>query len=289
MYNVVSYARPRSLEEALELMASGGVTPIAGGTDVIVQLRRGAPRKLLDVASLGLDFVREEGDVLEVGACVTHSALSRHPAVKSGAPLLSLAAACVGTEQIRNRGTVGGNVVNASPSADTVPALLCHDAGVVLASRAGNRTVPLESFISGPYLTDRRPDELLLSIRFRKTSPGERVSFLKVGRRSAVNISRMTVAACVGTTRGGVLSEVRLSVGSTFPVARRLAEVEALLRGKKLTDELSREAGALASDLMVKTTGVRWSTPYKQPVLAGLVERALRDAVEDDRRRTETT
>lgn len=277
MLNVVSYIRPESLEEALELMASGDLTPIAGGTDVIVQMRRGEPRKLLDLAGVGLDFVRSEGDLMEIGACVTHSTLSRHSAVRSGLPLLSLAADCVGTEQIRNRGTVGGNVVNASPSADTVPALLSHDAEVVLVSRAGTRTLPLGRFISGPYLTGRRGDELLHSIRLRRVAPGARAAFVKVGRRSAVNISRMTVAVCADVADDGVVGALRLSAGSAFPIACRLGEVEALLRGKRLTPELSREAGALASDLMVKTTGVRWSTPYKQPVLAGLVDRVLRE------------
>jgi carbon-monoxide dehydrogenase medium subunit/xanthine dehydrogenase FAD-binding subunit len=275
MLNVTCYARPRSLEEALELMAAGDRTPIAGGTDVIVQLRHAGPRKLLDVADLGLNFVRDEGEFLEVGACVTHSALSSQSAVRAGLPLLSLAAGCVGTEQIRNRGTVGGNVVNASPSADTVPALLSHDAELVLVSRSGTRTVPLAQFISGPYLTHKKPDELLHSIRCRRVAPGTRVAFMKVGRRAAVNISRMTVAVCAEAAEDGVIRDIRLSVGSAFPITCRLDEVEALLRGKTLTAERCREAGALASELMVKTTGVRWSTPYKRPVLAGLVERAL--------------
>ena len=275
MLNVTCYARPRSLEEALELMAAGDRTPIAGGTDVIVQLRHGGPTKLVDVADLGLNFVRDEGEVLEVGACVTHSVLSRHPAVRTGLPLLSLAAGCVGTEQIRNRGTVGGNVVNASPSADTVPALLSHGAELVLVSQSGTRTVPLGQFISGPYLTHKKPDELLHSIRCRRAAPNTRVAFMKVGRRAAVNISRMTVAVCAEAAADGVIRDLRLSVGSAFPIACRLDEVEALLRGKRLTAELSREAGALASELMVKTTGVRWSTPYKRPVLAGLVEQVL--------------
>ncbi len=277
MLNVVSYDRPQSLEEALELMASGDRTPIAGGTDVIVQLRRGEPRKLVDVSGIGLDFVRDEGGALEVGASATHDSLHRHPVIRAGLPLLSLAAGGVGTQQIRNRGTVGGNVVNASPSADTVPALLCHDAELVLASRSGTRTVPLAQFITGPYLTQKRPDELLQHIRLRKAAQGARVAFMKVGRRAAVNISRMTVAVCAQTADDGVVRDLRLSVGSAFPIACRLAEVEALVRGRRLSAELTREAGALASQLMVKTTGVRWSTPYKQPVLAGLVERALNE------------
>ena len=279
MLNVVYYARPQSIEEALELMASGDLTPIAGGTDVIVQLRHGGPRKLIDVTGLGLDRVREDGEYVEIGACVTHSTLSRHAALRAGAPLLSLAAGSVGTEQIRNRGTIGGNMVNASPSADTVPALLSHDAELVLVSQSRTRTVPVGEFISGPYFTEKRADELLHSIRCRKAGAGARVAFIKVGRREAVNISRMTVALHAEMGKDGTAREIRLSVGSAFPTACRLGEVEALVRGNKCTEKLFREAGALASALMVKRTGVRWSTPYKQPVLAGLVERALREAV----------
>jgi carbon-monoxide dehydrogenase medium subunit/xanthine dehydrogenase FAD-binding subunit len=145
----------------------------------------------------------------------------------------------------------------------------------MLVSQSGTRTVPLAQFMSGPYLTHKRPDELLHSIRCRRAAPGVRAAFMKVGRRAAVNISRMTVAVCAATAGDGVVSDLRLSVGSAFPIARRLGEVEALLRGKRLTAKLSREAGELASELMTKATGVRWSTPYKRPVLAGMIERAL--------------
>jgi CO/xanthine dehydrogenase FAD-binding subunit len=278
MLNVSYYARPQSIDEALDLLSEGDVTPIAGGTDVIVQLRHGGPRKLIDIGGLGLGHVRADGAFVEIGACVTHSTLRDNASVKASAPLLSRAAASVGTEQIRNRGTVGGNIVNASPSADTVPALLCHEAELVLVSKSGTRTVPIGEFISGPYLTVRRPDELLHSIRCKTSRPGARVAFLKLGRREAVNISRMTIAVYAEIGDDGVVSDARVSAGSAFPTACRLGEVEAMLRGNYCTEKLFCEAGALTSELMVRRTGVRWSTPYKKPVIEGLIERALREA-----------
>lgn len=279
MPNVTHYVQPESLEEALELMASGELAPVAGGTDLMVQLRHGGPGRLVDITGLGLSFVRVEGGIVEIGACVTHSSLAHHSALRTDVKLLSMAAASVGTEQIRNRGTIGGNLVNASPSADTVPALLNHDAELVLLSRNGTRSVQLSEFISGPYLSERRPDELLHSIRCTKGVARARTSFIKVKRRAAVNISRMTVALYAEMQEDGTARDVRLSAGAAFPIACRIADVEAMVRGNRYSEKLCKEAGALASRLMVKRTGVRWSTPYKEPVLAGLVERALREVM----------
>jgi CO/xanthine dehydrogenase FAD-binding subunit len=279
MLNVLYYTRPRCLAEALELAASDELTPIAGGTDVIPELRHGVPKRLLDTKGLGLDYVKVDGGMVEVGACVTHSRLADDASVKSELPLLSRAAGLVGTRQIRNRGTIGGNIANASPCADTVPALLSYEAEVLLVSRSGERRVPLEQFILAPYSTVRKPDELLRSIVCKRSRPGARLSFVKLGRRGAVNISRMTLAVHAEMGPDGVVSEIRLSAGSVLPVPSRLKDIENLLRGKPATRESFKEAGAAAAEFMIGASGVRWSTPYKGPVLTGLVERALSEAL----------
>ncbi|UCF77892.1 MAG: FAD binding domain-containing protein [Candidatus Eiseniibacteriota bacterium] len=278
MIDVTTYIRPGSLEEALDVLASGEFTPLAGGTDLIPHARGRGPRKMLDLSGLSLDRVTRTASSIEVGACATHSELCRDAVVTKALPLLSKAAALVGTKQVRNRGTLGGNVVNASPCADTVPALLNHDAVAVLVSKDARRKVPVEAFITGPYATCIGPNELLTSIVCEPLEKPTFVSFLKLGRRQAVNISRMSLAVCLMMDGKGSIKGARVSAGAVFPVARRMREVERLLAGESPSKRLFAEAGALAAQLMVKESGVRWSTPYKRPVLAALLERALAEA-----------
>jgi len=299
MINVVSFCRPASLEEALDLMASRHLTPVAGGTDIVPQSRDGEPRELIDTTGLGLDDIKVDGNsgnVIDIGASVTHSTLCGSPVIRELLPLLAKAAGSIGCEQIRNRGTIGGNVVNASPSADTVPALLNHDAEVVLVSRAEKRIVKLEKFITRPYETDRKPGELLTSIMCKATGAlpgmsacsggsayhGASCCFFKLGRRAAMNISRMSLALIVACGAGGKVTLARVAAGAVFPVARRMLEVERLLEGQVMSKKLFEEAGTLATELLVMETGIRWSTPYKMPVLKGLLERVLRQLARDN-------
>jgi CO/xanthine dehydrogenase FAD-binding subunit len=285
MINVLSYHRPESLEEALDLMARRELTPIAGGTDLIPQMRDGEPRALIDTRRLGLDSVKVDGLTVEIGPSVTHSRLCHTSDIKNLLPLLSAATGAIGSVQIRNRGTMGGNIVNASPSADTLPALLNYDAEVVLVSKTGKRRMKLEDFVKWPYATDRKPDELLSSIVCKAlgAAPGARTSvcFLKLGRRNAVNISRMSLALLATTEAGGKIKFARVSAGSVFPVAKRMLEVERLLNGQIMSKKLFEEAGTLATELLVAETGLRWSSPYKMPVLKGLIERALSQVARD--------
>jgi carbon-monoxide dehydrogenase medium subunit/xanthine dehydrogenase FAD-binding subunit len=260
-------------------MATGDFTPIAGGTDLIPQMRRGKPENLLDTNHLMLDFIRTEGSCIEIGAGVKHSTLSEDARIEKSLPLLSMASRLVGSPQIRNRGTIAGNVVNASPSADTIPVLLNYDAEIVLCSKSGTRRVRLDEFVSGPYATGRKPDELVVSIVCKPPKKGGCFSFIKLGRREVVNISRMNLAVSLVLDQNASITDARVSAGAVFPVTRRIGEVERLLSGEPPSDSLFAEAGALAAKLMVKESGVRWSTPYKRPVLATLVERALSEAI----------
>jgi CO/xanthine dehydrogenase FAD-binding subunit len=283
--NVVSYCRPESLEEALDLMASREFTPIAGGTDLIPQMHDGEPRALIDTRRLGLDYVKLIDGTIEIGPCATHARLCHDLDIRKLLPLLSVATRVIGSVQIRNRGTIGGNIVNASPSADTVPVLLNYDAHVVLVSKGGKRSMKLEDFIERPYVTDRKPDELLSSIVCGVSGavPGAKTSFcfLKLGRRNAMNISRMSLALLLTAGADGRIKSACVSAGAVFPVARRMAEVERLLSGQIMSKKLFEEAGTLATELLITETGVRWSTPYKMPVLKGLLERGLYQAARD--------
>jgi len=278
MISVLEYLRPEKLDEALRILAGGEHTPVAGGTDLVLQLRDGRPRKVLDLGRLKLDFIRDNGDVIEIGSTMTHTALASDPLIIKSLPALSKASSLVGSLQIRNRGTVGGNIVNASPCADTLPALLLYDAEVVLKSASGTRTVSLSQFVLGPYRTALGPGEILYSIICRKAEAHTGWSYIKLGRRQAVNISRMTLAATIFMNGDGKIGSARLSAGSVFPAPSRIPRVERMLAGQTPSRDLYREAASVVADMMINESGHRWSTPYKKPVLISLLTRALTEA-----------
>ncbi|OGC92350.1 MAG: hypothetical protein A2W25_11010 [candidate division Zixibacteria bacterium RBG_16_53_22] len=278
MISVLEYLRPEKLDDALHIMGGGEHTPAAGGTDLVLQLRDGRPRKILDLERLGLDFIRNAGDIIEIGSLVTHAAIASNPLIAKSLPVLSRASSLVGSLQIRNRGTVGGNIVNASPCADTVPALLLYDAELVLKSSGGTRTVPLSQFVLGPYRTSLGPGEILHSIICRKAEVSTGWSYIKLGRRQAVNISRMTLATSIFMNGDGKIGSVRISAGSVFPTPSRIPRIERMLVGRTPSQELYRQAANIAADMMIKESGHRWSTPYKKPVLINLLTRALTEA-----------
>jgi len=281
MINVSSYQCPRSLDEALALISRDVYRPIAGGTDLIPQLRFDNAARILDIRYSGMNYIKEHEDEIEIGAACTHALLSHNPIIHKYIPLVGKAASLVGSQQIRNRGTVGGNIVNASPCADTVPALLIYDAEVVLISAKGQRRMKLAEFIERPYVTSRAHDELLSHIACKKNAVSTGYSFLKLGRRQAVNISRMTVAVSLQKDSSDEIRDVRISGGSVFPVPSRMKELEEMLEGQTISKKLFEDAGEFASELMIKESGYRWSTPYKQPVLAGLIERALTESARE--------
>jgi CO/xanthine dehydrogenase FAD-binding subunit len=278
MINVLSYWRPQTLDQAVELMAKGDCSPIAGGTDLILQLRHSNPKNLLDVSQLGLDFIKARDGEIEIGAAVTHARLSSDLIIREFLPVLSKAAGLVGSLQIRNRGTVGGNIVNASPCADTAPALLVYDAKVILKSKNSERQIKLADFMTAPYSTLLQPDELLFSFICKKAPQNSNFTYIKVGRRQAVNISRMSIAISLCQNDNQTIKAVQIAGGSIFPAPSRLSDVENMLMGQSVSAKLFEEAGNFAAELMIKHSGYRWSTPYKQPVLAGLIKRALIEA-----------
>jgi CO/xanthine dehydrogenase FAD-binding subunit len=280
MMNVSSYYSPQNLDDALSLMVSGEFVLIAGGTDLLPALRRCESANLMDVRNLGLDFIKFDNGYLEIGAAVTHAQLSENAKFINALPLLAKACSLVGSQQIRNRGTIGGNIVNASPCADTVPALLNCDAEINLISKGATRTIKLREFILEPYLTIKKPSELLYSVKCKLPESNTGFSYIKLGRRQAVNISRMTLAVNLLKDENDAIKTVRIAAGSVFPVTARMPEVERFLIGESPSKKLFEEAGNLAAELMIKESGVRWSTPYKMPVLTGLLTRALNEAAD---------
>ncbi len=269
--------QPTTLPEALAVLRTENARPMAGGTDLMIERRR-APFDADEIwvalgRLYGLRNIRHEEGWWHIGPLVTHAELADHSELQRVAPFLPQAASLVGSPQIRAQGTVGGNIANAASCADTVPPLFALDAEITLESAGQKRTVSLADFFLAPYETIRKRDELITDISFPDLPHGSRTAFLKLGRRQALAISRLSVAVLV--TGNETLDDVRISVGSVLPRFGRLSEAEEMLKGKPAHYDLFREAGRAGSAEAVRIAGRRWSTDYKEPVLATLIHRGL--------------
>jgi carbon-monoxide dehydrogenase small subunit/xanthine dehydrogenase small subunit len=267
--------RPRSLDEAVEILAqrSGELRPIAGGTDALVQAKDGAlPRaSFFDICAVPeLRGIEEEADALRIGAAVTHSELMASPLVARLVPALPLACAVIGGPQIRNRGTLGGNLANASPAADTVPALYAADARVEIVSVSSRREVGIAEFFSGPRRSVLAPDELIVAVRVPKR-PGLRGAFLRLGQRQAQAISKVSVAVAASFENGRP-DWIRVAFGAVAPtVIRARAAEAALLEGGEAA--LAR-ACAAAKDEVRPIDDLRSTREYRREMAAVLLRRA---------------
>jgi len=273
------YIRPHTLSEALALLAGDGCLPLAGGTDLMVRLRRGETppqARLVDIGRLAeLKEIRPDGNRMRIGAAVTYREAIHCGPLAQAAPFLIEACRQVGGPQIRNRGTLGGNICNAAACADTLPVLVALDACLELRSQEATRLAPLDDFVLGSGKVDLRPGELLTAILFRQLPAGARTAFYKLGRRSAVAISRLTLAA-VGKLDGeGRVECVRLAPGAVGQRVQRFPQMEAMILGERPTPErLAAAAEFLAAEVLAQN-GARWSSEYKGPVLARLAGRML--------------
>ncbi len=303
-----TYLAPSSIAEALDLLAQYGdrCRLIAGGTDLILELERGVRKQqiIVDVSRIaGLDRIDVTGTSgsaghvtqLSLGALVTHNqVVASRDAVAHAFPL---ARACwlVGAPQIRNRGTVAGNLITASPANDTITPLWAMDATVTLASCArGERTLPCDQFFLGVRRNALQPDEMLVRITVPALKPTERGTFLKLGLRQAQAISVVNVAVIVdfglpisdsGSEAGddlpirnpqSAIRNARIALGSVAPTIVRATEAEAYLAGKELTDAVIERAAELAASAARPISDVRGSADYRRDMIRVLTARALR-------------
>jgi aerobic carbon-monoxide dehydrogenase medium subunit len=276
---------PSSITDAVALGARFGEEGrfLAGGTDLIIQMRRGrvAPRHVLSLHRVaGLDRIEVDGAV-RLGALVTHRSIERCPDFQGPLQALVEGAAVVGGHQIRNVATVGGNIVNASPAADVVPVLLALDATVTCLGPDGERTLALDGFLTGPGQTSRRPGELLASVRFGQLPPRSATAFLKAGRRKAMEIAVVCVAVRLTLDAAHArCQEARIALGAVAPTTMRARAAERVLEGQPLTDEVLRRAGRLAAGECGPIDDVRASARYRRLLVETLIPRALRKSLE---------
>lgn len=270
---------PTSLSQALELMAAGGYRPMAGGTDLMVQLEADVlepPAAVLDLWRLGeLRGVAYDGYDVTIGALTTWTELRASPVIRARLPALAQAAATIGAAQIQNRGTIGGNICNASPAGDSLPVLLAVDATFDVGSIAGERTIPAREFWVAYRQTALRPDELLLRARF-PVERGRHTRFRKVGGRAAQAISKVVMALSYRDD-GPLWWDVRLALGSVAPTPIRARHTEAVLEGASPRESVADRAAAVLAEEIAPIDDVRSTAAYRRSVSGRVLHRLLRE------------
>ena len=271
---------PRSLDEAFAALATAPHRPVAGGTDLLVQITGEIgepPERVIDLWGLQeLRGIAVEDGALAIGALATYTDIRRSPDVARHLPALAEAAATIGAAQIQNRGTLGGNAANASPAGDTLPILLAADAELVLGGARGERAVPARDFWPAYRRTALAADELILRIRF-PIGDGRQVRFRKVGTRRAQAISKVVMALAWQPDAYGAWRHVRLALGSMAPTPVRASRTEATLEGAAPTADVANAAvGALAAEL-TPIDDVRSTADYRRAVAGRVLHRLIRD------------
>jgi CO/xanthine dehydrogenase FAD-binding subunit len=277
-------AKADSLNAVLQQLAAepGRYTPMAGGTELMVAFNTGRlpMRPLVSIQHLSeLRFVHCEPEVVHIGAGTTFTEIRRHETLQLDFPLLTRAASWTGSVANQNRGTLGGNICNASPAADSSPALLAYDADLTLVSAQGTRTLPYRDFHLGYKRTALRPDELLHSISVQRTFTGMRQYIRKVGTRNAQAISKTAIAA-VARVEDDRITEVRLGAASLADRPVRLLATEASLLGASISAQdleatVRAARAALASEAR-PIDDIRSTARYRTMVAANLVEEFVR-------------
>jgi OHCU decarboxylase len=266
---------PADLQSALSLMTASGErwTPIAGGTDLMVQYAAGhlRARRLMSIARLAeLRRIDVLSDEIQIGAGSTYTDLRRHETIARELPLLARAAAWVGCISNQNRGTVGGNIVNASPAGDSLPAFLAYGAELILVSARGERRVPYATFHTGYKKMELAADELIRAVCVPRKFAGYVQHARKIGTRNAQAVSKIAMAA-LARMENGAVADVRIALGSVAPMPMRLAATEQLLTGQLLDADLAAEAAKTAASEVQPIDDIRSTARYRAAVVGNLV------------------
>jgi xanthine dehydrogenase small subunit len=274
---------PRNLGEAFSLMAADACRPVAGGTDLLVQITGELgepPDRVLDIWHLDeLRGIRVESNALVLGALTTYAELRRSPLIAEFLPAFAEAAATIGAAQIQNRGTIGGNAVNASPAGDMLPLLLACDAQLVVGSAAGERWVPARDFWPEYRRTALAPNELLLRISVPLTTDRQ-LRYRKVGTRRAQAISKVVMALAwqADDGAGAVWRNVHLALGSVAATPIRAPATEAVLEGAVPDEQMADRAASTLAGELNPIDDVRSSADYRRAVAARVLHRLIREA-----------
>ena len=275
--NNITVKTPVTIKEALEFMKGGKSRVLAGGTDLIIKMRFSKmDYDLIDLHNLSdLKYLSRDKNNVRIGALTTFSELISNPLIKNHFPVLVEACRLIGSTQIRNRATIGGNIVNAAACADSVPPLMLYDARVYLHSQKGKRCLRLVDFITGSYRTSISKDEILTEILIPLPEKVYKSEYYQLGRRNAVNITRMSLGILIYINPSGFIKECRIVQGSLFPSPSRMTELEEFLQNKKITPNLAGEIKSILISLLETKLGNHWSAQYKIPVFYNIFKESL--------------
>lgn len=277
----MEYFSPGTIREALSLMRKwkGKAKLIAGGTNVIPDLRaeKIQPQVLINISHLkDLSYIKEVKGRIQIGGLTPIVELASSKMIRKAAPILSEAADQLGNPLVRNKATIAGNLVHASPAADTAVPLLALEATVILAGDGKSRQIPIEKFFHGVNQTVLKADEIIKEICFQKPNANVRMSYIKLGRRGAMAISVVSIAVVL-ETESGKCKKVRISLGAVAPKPIRAYEVEEMLEGKEITDKL---IGACCEHVQTEIrpiTDIRASAEYRRQVSSVLLRRLIQE------------
>jgi carbon-monoxide dehydrogenase medium subunit len=280
----IEYVRVSELDEALRLLSrKEDVKVLAGGTDLVVDMKIGRyrPKTVIDISGIkDLRYIVDEGDKVRIGALTRMQDIVESPVIREKLPVLAEAVSMLGSWQIRNMATVGGNLCNASPAADSAPPLLVHEARIKLASIEGTREIPITEFFVGPRKTAMYKTELLQEVIVPYDADfAKSYSYVKLGRRNASTLSVVAVATVL-KVRDGVFEDVRIALNAVAPTPVRARSVESFLKGREVGSEAIEKASELVLNDISPISDVRASAEYRKHASKILVKDTLLKALE---------
>ena len=275
------YTAPTTIDEAVQAFAgaNGNARALVGGTDLIDQIRVGrrTPELVIDMKRIPelnvLEYSADSG--LRIGAAVSCTRVHTHPGVAANYPGIAIPSAFIGSVQIQNRASIGGNIGNAAPSGDTIPPLVALDATVTIAGPRGQREEPLEGIFAGPGQLTLQPNEFLVDVKVPPPPPRSSSYYLRFIPRAEMDIAVAGIGVAMTAADGGRIADVGIVLASVAPVPVRAAAAEGVVRGQQLSTELVRQAGESAVEAASPISDVRGSAEYRIELVKVLTRRAL--------------
>jgi carbon-monoxide dehydrogenase medium subunit len=275
---------PKTIAEALNILQDlrEKAKIIAGGTDLIPHMRAGSIQfnSLVDIRLLKLSYIREETGYIAIGSNTTHSDILNSCIIQQNYSALHQACQQIAAPPVRNRGTIGGNLANASPAADTAPAFLVHNASVIAESTRGVKNISLDEFFRSPGKTALDPDELIVEVHIPVPEKHTSSAFVKMGKRNAMAIAVASAATQITLDSDGRISEARIALGSVAPTPIRATEAEAQLIGRLIDTQAIASIEYAVNNAARPISDIRASAEYRNQIIFILVKRALLRALE---------
>ncbi len=279
------YLEAKTTEAACSLLSQykDRAKLIAGGTDLLVSMRRRkvTPLYVININVIpDLNYINYDGDGLRIGALATLNSIESSPIVRDRFPIIADSAHKIGTPQVRNLGTIGGNICNAAPSADMAPSLVGLGSKAKLKGPKGERVVALEEFFTGPGETVLQTGEMLIEIQVPNTLPHTQGVYLKLPARTAIDLAVVGVAVILTLdSEGANIVAAKITLGAVAPTPLRAHQAESIIRGKAIEDRLIAKAAEVAADEAKPISDVRGSASYRKEMVKVLTNQAIRQAV----------